>query len=373
MQKPEFTLGWELEAVKWTGKGRYDKTCGEDHYDEYDNLISCEDYGDCVLSVHPSLPLGIKYQRDGSVDGEGHEFVLSPELKDNYEQALELLKHVCSHTRVDKSCGFHVHVGLANYTSKRAVWAGWMVQLAKQIETAAFEAVPKSRHENDYCRAWSTDKSVIGVVGKSYSSTKYQNKDRYFWMNVVEMFRPGGIRTVENRLLGNTRRYSYCLAWIGFTLLMAKSAFRLTKDPSCLSAEINMLTSILDQIKKVFIEDEGNTYVTAYKIARLADLMPEAEIERPLQSLVYIERDLSAEVEWESELKERIDLVMSYFSIEEIYLSLDRFYAFTGRVSENQLKEYTNTLIESIYKNLNYFGVEDNEPTPTTTAVGGEF
>ncbi len=235
-----FTLGWELEANR-------------------------------RASITPTRSI---LERDGSVSGDGAEYKIREEYVTSPDIVIETLKELVSDSalRVDRSCGFHVHIGLygnRNQTQGR-VWASWMVTLARSIENSAFESVPESRRNNNYCRRFGENSTAVQSV--SYSASKYSNDGRYYWMNVVEMFRPGGIKTVEIRLLGNTRRFSYLLAWISVCNLMARSAWRLTNDPSALVEETLKLKRYFERVRDQIRPNTnaGLSVSTANDLARAA-------------------------------------------------------------------------------------------------------
>jgi len=132
---------------------------------------------------------------------------------------------------------------------QKKVWASWMVQLARAIEADAWQAVPESRRLNNYCRPWSALNGAVQTM--TYHPVKYHNSAlRYQWVNVVEMFRPGGIGTVEIRLLGNTRRFTYLLGWISACQIMANSAWKLVADPSASVLEIQTVKSAFQSVAR---------------------------------------------------------------------------------------------------------------------------
>lgn len=202
---PLITLGWELEAI--TRAHRHVK--------------------------------GVECAHDGSVAGEGLEYRVRRELVFEPNKSLAALRVLATdpYLQVDASCGFHVHVGLGNRTRRMHDWACWFVTLARDTEAEAFNAVPTSRRDNRYCRSWHRPDASQSLIAQQYSSDKGSNRDRYNWVNPVEIFRPGGIRTIEVRLMGHCKRYTYLLAWISVCRMMAQSAWALTFDPSRLEAE----------------------------------------------------------------------------------------------------------------------------------------
>lgn len=213
--KLNFTLGWEMEA---------------NH-------------------VPTRVPEGITQTEDGSVNGDGAEFVVLPAITKSPRYVLSLLKDLVHSPKLntDDSCGFHVHVSASNLHSlpRMRQWAIATEYLAEQIEEKAFEAVPDSRADNQYCKP-----ITLLENGQIFLFGKYSNSRRYHWLNTVEMFRPGGIRTIENRLLGHTHRWKYVLAWSLFTMELARRGWELSNHPFQVDDHKEKLTIMLDHIRE---------------------------------------------------------------------------------------------------------------------------
>lgn len=255
MSLPKLTFGWELEAVKGISR-------------------------DVV---------GIEVDHDGSVNGDALEYRVKRELVFDPDKSLAALRAVATDPalRMDRSCGFHVHIGLGSRTRRLHAWAGWFVQLARDVEDTAFMAVPATRRDNRYCKSWRT--STGPIMGKTYSPSKHSNADRYNWINATEIFRPGGIRTIEVRLMGATNRYPYLLAWAGVCRMMAMSSWRLMFDPSRLESERADIKKAFHLIKGRFLDEmpSKTSAVTALMLGNegLLNVTPE----RPLGTLVTYE------------------------------------------------------------------------------------
>lgn len=211
-RKLQFSLGWELEA---------------NH-------------------VPTRYPLGVEQISDGSVNGDGAEFVVLPAITKSPRYVLGLLKDLVHAPKLntDKSCGYHVHVSAAGLSLlKLRRWAIATEQLAVAVEDLAFKAVPDARQSNQYCRRIRPIQ-----VGAQFSSSKYNNERRYHWFNIVEMFRPNGIRTMEIRLLGNTHRWKYLLAWTFFSMELANRGWELMHNPFDMQKHISALSHLLELI-----------------------------------------------------------------------------------------------------------------------------
>src|ERR1035437_2227150 len=206
--KLNLTLGWELEANR-----------------------------------KPSnIPEGIELISDGSVDDDSAEYVVMPAITRSPRYVLGLLKDLVHlpGLNTNKSCGFHIHVSASNISSiaRMRQWAIATEHLAMLVEDLAFKAVPESRKSNQYCRRITP---LHG--GESFPSRKYDNSRRYNWLNTVEMFRPGGIRTIEVRLLGHTHRWKYLLAWSLFSMELASRGWKVSNDPYNVTKHVELISA----------------------------------------------------------------------------------------------------------------------------------
>jgi hypothetical protein len=275
---PKITLGWELEA---TGRAR-------------------------------RAVQGVEVGHDGSVHGDGLEYRIKRELVYTPEKSLEALRTLATDPalQVDASCGFHVHVGLGQRKRKIHDWAAAFVTLAREVEDYAFAAVPASRRQNQYCRSWKNTKGSI--VATQYSASKHANQNRYNWVNPVEIFRPGGIRTIEIRLLGNTKRYTYLLAWVAVCRMMAMSAWAVANDISRLEGEKEEIQKAMSLIKDNFLRADIPTKVVAKTALYLANkgglLTP---FGKPLEEISKRETDIAYRLQMEESERREYDQLMA--------------------------------------------------------------
>lgn len=272
IEMPEFTLGWELEASR---RARH-------HYE------------------------GIEVGHDGSVSGDGLEYRVKRDLAFKPRESLAALRKLATDPEIqtNRSCGFHVHVGLVRPSRRLHAWAAWFVTLARELEGSAFMAVPESRRGNNYCRKWSQDSG--SVMSRHYVASKSGNACRYQWVNPVEIFRPGGIRTIEVRLMGDCHRYTYLASWVAACRLMAMSAWALAHDPSRLEIEKKELQAMFLGIERSFLRGPfpmKAAIETTVLIQRSGLGLPH---ERPLSFLLEMESSIAQEKAYESE-RERND------------------------------------------------------------------
>lgn len=284
---PLFTFGWELEA---TGR----------------SLVSIPD----VIVGH-----------DGSVHGDGLEYRTRRQAVFDPERSLSALRVLCMSPglKVDASCGFHVHVGLGMKTRKLHSWAANFITLARMLEPEAMQAVPDSRRDNSYCRSWKDFKG--SVVAPSYSGNKHNNNTRYCWVNPVEIFRPGGIRTIEVRLMGHSKNYLYLLAWTSFCRRMAASSWALVHDPSRLQEEVEDLRAVLVNMRQCFISGEITGTRKAQSVVLLAGRAGFYEaLESSMKKLKRREDALRYEMDADAQARDqynlKIDSIRTYTTRE---------------------------------------------------------
>lgn len=258
VSKLNLTLGWELEA---------------NH-------------------VANRLPNGVEQTGDGSVNGDEAEYVVLPAITKSPRYVLGLLKELvhAPNLNTDESCGFHVHVSASNIPlSRMRQWALATEHLAMRIEDLAFKAVPDSRKDNQYC------KRIQPLFnGARFVSSKHSNSRRYNWLNTVEMFRPNGIRTMENRLLGHTHRWKYVLAWTLFTMELAAHGWEIAHKPFDIDNHVAPLEGLLkDIITEIKPLDRRHEPIPQWIYKGLAKHgIESATWERPLAKLVDREYEL---------------------------------------------------------------------------------
>lgn len=262
----KFKIGWELEATKRANK------------------------------THKAINI----TGDGSVHGSGVEYRMKKDFVHDRFAVMEALRHLTSDRvlRTDSSCGFHVHLSPERKTRSMQAWVGWMVTLARMVENEAFMAVPPSRQNNSFCRKWESDDD--SVKAKRYRSSKYDNDERYKWLNVVEVYRRGGIKTVEIRLLGSTHRFSYLGAWVAFCYAMGLEAWKLINDPSHLLKSVNKLKNMLRQIERHLKDRRNSSFNIAREMMERYDLFPS------MLSYNYYKYKTNQQIEESKELRENL-------------------------------------------------------------------
>ena len=214
-------------------------------------------------TIESSLPKNTRkfyYSKktDASVAGDGLEFISTPlSLEDSIYSLYNFLRSARPDT--DKSCGFHVHVSLDTFSKslEKNRIANNLYFLAKEFETRLLECVPPSRQANTYCRKltymFSDNQNSLRKKMGTIVSEKYRNSKRYCWLNFVELFRRGGIGTIEFRLAGNSSRFFYLSGLIVVYYLLIMGAHELTiNNPSRWKRIMEKISLNIERLKNLY-------------------------------------------------------------------------------------------------------------------------
>lgn len=221
------TLGAELEMVRQTPmaanlirtrrfQSHYDRTIVADDGSELPRGV--ENGGGCEL-VTPVLTANVRINSHGS----GYAV-------ENFNEIDGAITDLCCCAQdVNRSCGFHLHLGKPDLRTTRSEWLDTHVRtmliIARQLEPKLYALCPDSRRNNRFCKPIGDEYLPEDYVKTNPSSPvlerKYDNKKRYCWLNLIETVRSGGLGTIEIRMLGNVRRPSYCVAWTELWLKLA--------------------------------------------------------------------------------------------------------------------------------------------------------
>lgn len=219
---------------------------------------------------------------DGSVNGSGWEYRLrKPDgLVKGLENLLELIKK--RKPVVDTSCGAHFHFSVVKDFSDKQValskgeleqWATYVYVFAKIVEDEVLKCVPESRVDNRYCRrlALPNGNKLRKSMGRIHGY-KYNNNYRYQWVNFIELWRRGGIRTIEFRIMGNTVRPHYLAAGYVLWATIVKEALRVTicgsKNKDILPEAMSSIQAALRVFRKAW-EDKSDVNTEMVKTAKL--------------------------------------------------------------------------------------------------------
>ena len=191
------------------------------------------------LALGGRFPRGWNAQRDGSLSTtlQGYEGVeiVSPVLRgreglDQVRQVARLLEEMGA--KVNKTCGFHVHLGAASAAGddfdEVADWVRRLINTTAQHEKAFYGAAgTTARERGTYCRslktAWRHKKERLTKKIKADDlRIEAAGISRYQTLNLVPLF--GRYRTVEFRCFSGTTSGRKMTAWIQMALAAATMA-----------------------------------------------------------------------------------------------------------------------------------------------------
>lgn len=185
------------------------------------------------------FPAGWNAQRDGSLQTtirnyEGVEIV-SPILRGR--EGLEQVRLVAAlleemGAKVNKTCGFHCHIGAASVAGENfdevADWVRKLINVTAQHEQALYGAAgTRSREMGSYCRSikstWGGKKDRLKKKIKAEDlRMEAAGVSRYQSLNLVPLF--GRNRTVEYRCFSGTTSGLKMTSWIQMALALATLA-----------------------------------------------------------------------------------------------------------------------------------------------------
>lgn len=164
-----------------------------------------------------------KIVTDSSVNRIDDEFkqdaeIVSPILKG--QKGMQALKQVCdvlaTETRVNRSCGLHVHIGAEKFNMKQ--WHNLYINIYR-LESLIDSFMPESRRDNDYCEKLHGREIFENYEEKiKRCENVYQIEDmffssRYFKINPCSYSRH---KTVEFRQHGGTTDFNKISMWVSF-------------------------------------------------------------------------------------------------------------------------------------------------------------
>jgi hypothetical protein len=180
----------------------------------------------------PQLPPGWKAERDASIQpapGYIAAEIVSPVLRG--ADGLRQLKAVCdwlngAGARVNRSTGFHVHVGFSR-SDKRALRR--LVCLVANFEKALFAATgTRSREEGAYCRPVQSDDRYQQAFRDA--AVPANCLPRYHVLNLANLLR-GSKPTVEFRVFAGTTNATKAIGHVLTCLGLVEKALALKKLP----------------------------------------------------------------------------------------------------------------------------------------------
>jgi hypothetical protein len=231
MLASDFTFGIEIECL-----------LPEDVIDAQEIRIG--GYGGAGNQV-PGLPVGWRAKEDGSLPGSirlsgdiynGIEIV-SPILKgiDGLRQVSKVLAVLRSwRGRVNKNCGFHVHVGWGNDSIKDLKK---LVNLVAFYEKALYAASgTQARERGGYCYSIKEKYRHISFWRGPERCGLYSSGERYHSLNLMNLVL-GNRKTVEFRVFSGTLNTAKAIGYVQMCLALAQRATQMSKPCAWEGAE----------------------------------------------------------------------------------------------------------------------------------------
>jgi hypothetical protein len=185
----------------------------------------------CGVQV-PQLPAGWKAERDSSIQaGAGYTAaeIVSPVLKG--ADGLRQLKAVCDWlvsvgAKVNRSTGFHVHVG---FDRDNKVGLRRLVGLVANFEKALYASTgTHSREEGTFCRSVQDDERYQRAFRDALAASSYLA--RYHVLNLTNLLQ-GGKPTVEFRVFAGTTSATKAIGYVRLCLAIVEKALAMKKLP----------------------------------------------------------------------------------------------------------------------------------------------
>ncbi|MBR4533890.1 MAG: amidoligase family protein [Bacteroidaceae bacterium] len=198
-----------------------------------------------------------KVVTDGSLSGNNTAEVVSPILKG--KKGLQTLEKVCKvlqeiGAKVNKSCGLHIHFGLANISFE--TYKNIFYNYAK-LERIIDAFMPASRRNNIYCKGYTAfGHNIYELLDCTTSkediarlfADRNGDLDRYYKVNPIAYRRHN---TIEFRQHSGTVEYKKMLNWIEFL----KGLIAYSKENRIIeAASIEDLPFIDSRVKRFYKE-----------------------------------------------------------------------------------------------------------------------
>lgn len=192
---------------------------------------------------------GAKY--DGSITEGGMEF-FSPVLYG--DRGLEAVSAFCTVAnqmkwRVDSSCGFHLHVGLAYCRDQHL---NNILYSLIRAEDAAMSVVPQTRRHSQYCKRFDEDffENYYMVADKSFRAMAGCGRlSRKYWANVKAYARH---QTLELRHHSATLNYEKIENWVRLWLTFVNKCRNLVFEGGDLNDFLDFIGE--DDLKRFYLK-----------------------------------------------------------------------------------------------------------------------
>jgi hypothetical protein len=205
------TFGVELEVI------------GNDSYSKTNFVTELRSAGFNVITAgyhHTVETHGAwEVKPDGSLSANGFE-VVSPKLlgQDGLDQLKAVMSILSRHANINRSCGMHVHHGVADFDDKAFSNLYRLGTAAQQVMNLL---VSPSRRRNRYAQCWTRDEYLARRSPRALRRQLVYHTTRYMTINFASYAIRG---TVEFRQHQGTTDFTKAAAWIVFTQRMVERA-----------------------------------------------------------------------------------------------------------------------------------------------------
>lgn len=175
------------------------------------------------VEARTSTHFGRAYDRwqakpDGSLQPYGRcvEVVsrIMPANETSYEEVARVVNALdAAGYGVNRTCGFHVHVNVADLTLQQRL----LVALRYAILTNEINAmVPPSRRANNYCRSLDASQRTTLATQIAAAAPAVPGFGRYLATNLAWVAQEGGVARIEFRQAGGTCNVDKVVGWVRF-------------------------------------------------------------------------------------------------------------------------------------------------------------
>ena len=208
--------------------------------------------------THENSRKVFKFVPDGSLSGENNIECVSPVLENN-EDGLKILKEACKalnweNSKVNKSCGLHVHIGASNLTDEQ--YANVFANYA-MLEDVIDTFMAESRRNSRWCatlrgrgleNAYTKEDVQRCFIGRVATRTDWRGNGRYYKVNCMSWF---GHQTIEFRQHGGTTNYTKISNWVKFCAALVEFSMN-----TRLTSKVNTIDEIpfLEKEQKDFFK-----------------------------------------------------------------------------------------------------------------------
>lgn len=262
--------------------------------------------------------IGIHY--DGSINGGVGMEIVTPVM--NGIKAVNMVEKMTEKIRehggkVNRSCGYHVHIDMADvdsdeYSSHRKLKDLWLFYIAYEDVIMSF--IPNSRRNNRYCHVLRSDYNFMEIYNSQntselekiwYRESSKQSADRrkgdhkdssrYRGINMHTLFAE---RHIEIRYHSGTINSKKILEWANLHLMIADTVFfRGLEYGNILASvnEINLVKKTESFFKILKIDGKSEKYFKARQshfMKEAAILEPDKESKAEMDTLLEMEEEL---------------------------------------------------------------------------------